>query len=84
MASLSVSFCSGSHAPRIFAVECRAGEGSVETEHGIKRGYGPIAAKRETHAVVEKGSKGVGRFTAFVSDAFFGPAAVVDGVIGLH
>src|SRR5256884_295563 len=52
--------------------------------HRIQRSDSPIASESEPHAVVEERSKSVRRFGALVANALFGPAAIVNGVVGLN
>src|SRR5260370_2261437 len=74
----------GEPAVGVFAVERCSRNGGVEAEHGIHGRDRPIASEGEANAVVEKRSKGVGCLSTLMADAFFLPAAVVDGMVRLH
>src|ERR1700674_3362565 len=69
---------------RILAIERRARCGRIQREHGVERRDIPIRAQSEADAVVEECAESISATGAVVPDAALSPAAVVDGVIGLH
>ena len=61
-----------------------AEDGAYLLEVGIQGRHIPIGAQGQRYIVIQKRFEGIGIFTSLSADAFFGKAAVVDGVIGLH
>src|SRR6185312_5287519 len=68
----------------VLAVARGASHCGIEAEHGIKGSDIPISAEGEADAVVHESAKGVGPAGSVVADALFGPAPIIDGVVGLH
>src|SRR5262245_4092494 len=68
----------------MFAVERAAVDGGVDAEDRAERGHGPVGAEGEPGPGVEQPAESVRRRAALGADAAFGPAAVVDRVVGLH
>src|SRR5207245_1155926 len=52
--------------------------------HGIQRCDVPVGTKRKVDMVVQESAESVSAAGTIVANAAFGPAPVVDGVIGLH
>src|SRR5207244_12811538 len=69
---------------RVLAIQCGAGHRSVKSQDRIKWGDRPIRPKSQRYTVIEKTTPRVAISPGVVTETFFRPAAVIDGVIGLH
>ena len=77
-------FLIGKPAVGMLAVQSLARDRRLEAEHRIERGDGPVRAKGQHRPGVEQRAEGIGAPGAFGADAFFAPAPVIGGVVGLH
>ena len=68
----------------VLAVERAARDGGVDAQQRLQRRDVPVRAEGQHGAGVEQGAEGVGALGALRADALLRPAAVVDGVVGLH
>src|SRR5205807_1902386 len=74
----------GKPTARMLAVESGARHRRVDAEQRIERGYRPVRAEGERRSGVEHRPPGIAGAGALLADALFGPAPVVDGMVGLH